>query len=351
MNSGKSYPVGVIGAGSFGTAITMLLAHQTDVFIYSRNQDQVKGINEGQPHLGITFHPRVTATDDLSLIASRCRLIFPIVPSANFREMMQELGPFLRPYHMLIHGTKGLDSPPIDLNHLEEMPLLTPKQIFSMSEIIEQESVVKRIGCLSGPNLAKEIIEGQPTATVIASRFNEVIKAGSVVLKSKFFQVFGSNEILGAELAGAFKNIIAIGSGLLWGKGYGKNIQAILINRGLMEIISFGNKLEADQRAFFGTAGMADLVATATSQDSRNFTFGYRMGQGESRESIQNTMPELAEGVRTLVIAKHLAKYFKLRVPIIEMLYSIVFEGFDIEKAIHYLMVYPYDIDVNLQKM
>ncbi len=219
--------------------------------------------------------------------------------------------------------------------------------VSTMSEVITHESVVVRVGCLSGPNLAKEIIDGQPTATVIASRFQEVIELGQAVLSSKHFHVFGSKDILGAELAGALKNVIAIGSGILWGKGYGKNIQAILITRGLTEMIYFGEKMGAENKAFLGTAGIGDLIATATSKDSRNFTLGFRLGQGESLKHVSDTMPELAEGVRTLKIAHQLSKYFKLRVPIVDMLYKIVFEQFEIDKAIDFLMVYPYDVDVD----
>ena len=345
----QSFPVGVIGAGSFGTAITMLLSHNNnEVLLYSRQKEQVESINAQKPHLGITFPKQVEATHSLENIAERCQLIFPIVPSANFRALMQNLGPLLRPYHMLIHGTKGLDSPEMDLINYATTTTITRKEVHTMSEIIEQESVVRRVGCLSGPNLANEIIDGQPTATVIASRFDEVINAGRKALRSQHFHVFGTNEILGAELAGAFKNIIAIGTGILWGYGFGKNIQAILINRGLMEIISFGQKMGATTEAFYGTAGMADLVATATSKDSRNFTFGYRLGKGEDRVKIAETMPELAEGVRTLYIARQLADDYKLSVPIIDMLYRIVFENYDVQKAIHYLMVYPYRMDVSI---
>jgi glycerol-3-phosphate dehydrogenase (NAD(P)+) len=216
-----------------------------------------------------------------------------------------------------------------------------------MSEVIRQESVVVRIGCLSGPNLAKEINEGQPTATVIGSKFDEVVNLGKKVLSSRYFQVFGTYEILGAELAGALKNIIAIGSGILGGLGLGKNIQALLITRGLMEMIYFGKALGASPKPFVGTAGIGDLVCTATSSDSRNYSLGFHMGQGKKVEEILATMPEVAEGVRTLKIAKYLADQLKLHVPITQMLYRAVYEGYDMREAIEYLMRYPYYVDVD----
>ena len=121
----------------------------------------------------------------------------------------------------------------------------------------------------------------------------------------------------------------------------------MLITRGLTEMVHFGKRFGADSSAFFGTAGIGDLVATATSQNSRNYTFGFRMGQGESMEEVAATMPELAEGVRTLKITRFLAKYYKLRIPITEMLYNVIFEGFAFERAIDYLMTYPYNVDVD----
>ncbi len=338
--------VGVIGAGSFGTAIAGLLALNTNVLMYCRSEGQAIQINQQRENLGVVLPKNIKAVNDMEFLARQCQLLFPIVPSASFRSMIQELAPFLRPYHMLIHGTKGFDSKGIDIMEPLKEPL-RPNQIYTMSEIIRDETVVIRVGCLSGPNLAREIIDGQPTATVIASRFDEVIKIGQEVLSSEQFHVFGTNDIIGAELAGALKNIIAIGSGILDGKGFGKNIQAILINRGLMEMIYFGEWLGADCKSFLGTAGIGDLIATSTSKDSRNFTFGHRLGKGEDRETIMATMPELAEGVRTLKIVYELAKFFKLRVPIFETLHNIVFEGYEVDRAIKYLMTYPYRVDVD----
>lgn len=339
-------PVGVIGAGSFGTAIANLLAYNTDVLLYSRKQSLVDHINSQHENLGISLPERIRATNNIKELAEQCTLIFPVVPSVNFREMMVDLGPYLRPYHVLIHGTKGFDVSGIDEQNTAGQPILR-KHVKTMSELITELSSVVRVGCLSGPNLAKEIMEGQPTATVIASKFDEVISLGKQVLSSKHFHVFGNYDILGAELAGALKNMIAIGSGLLKGKGLGKNIQAMLITRGWTEMIYFGQAMGATSKAFFGTAGIADLVATATSKKSRNYTFGFRLGQGETAEEIKQSMPELAEGVRTLKIAKHLAKEYQLRVPITEMLYNLVFHEYDFDRVITFLMTYPYDVDVD----
>ena len=347
MEKTKPYPyVGVIGAGSFGTAIANLLAINTDVLLYNRTEEVVERINREHRNFGVELSPRIRATSQIKEITESCQLLFPIIPSNSFRSMMRTLGPYLRPYHILIHGTKGFDLYGISEEELENGALL-PQHVNTMSQVIAQESVVRRIGCLSGPNLANEIMEGQPTATVIGSRFEEVIRLGKQMLKSDHFHVFGTKDILGAELAGALKNIIAIGSGILRGKGLGKNIQAMLITRGLSEMVYFGTAFGAENSAFFGTAGIGDLVATATSKNSRNFTFGYRLGQGEDIDEIQRTMPELAEGVRTLRITRRLADYYRLKMPITQMLYRVVFTGYDIDEAIRYLINYPYDVDVD----
>ena len=337
--------VGVIGAGSFGTAISNLLAVNARVLLYSRNPEIVEQINHTHRHFDQNLSPRIRATGDLEELARTCNLLFPIVPSANFREMMRELSPFLRPYHLLIHGTKGFDIRRKPYER-EEDPL-TSENVCTMSEIIRQESVVMRIGCLSGPNLAREIMAGQPTATVIASRFDEVIEQGKKVLSSRSFQVLHSHEIVGAELAGALKNVVAVGSGILAGLGMGKNIQGILITQGLMEMIRFGSVMGAAPKAFLGTAGIGDLIATATSTQSRNFSYGLRMGRGEPIEAINASITEVAEGVRTILIAKQLADHYQLDVPITQTLYRIIYEGADIFEAIESLIRFPGEADVD----
>lgn len=337
---------GVIGAGSFGTAIANLLALNGDVILFSRNSSTVRGINEDH-RLGDTiYHPRVEATSDPAFLCKSCYLIFPIVPSNSFRAMMRTFSPYLHPYHLMIHGTKGFDTRGITEATLGETNL-DRSNVRTMSEVIIQESAVLRVGCLSGPNLSSEIAMGQPTATVIASHYEEVVRIGREALNSPKFHVFGSEDLLGAELSGALKNTIAIGSGILGGLGMGKNLQAMLLTRGLHEMIHIGRALGSDSRAFIGTAGIGDLIATAMSEKSRNYSFGMRLANGETYQEIMQTIPELAEGTRTLKIVKQLSKTYKLHIPISTILHRVVFEGFPIDKAIDFLIRYPYDIDVD----
>jgi len=298
--------------------------------------------------LGLELSHRVRATGDLAELAEKCRLVLPIVPSVTFRSVMRAASPYLRPHHIVIHGTKGLDLVGVEDEALGKTVLsLSRRNVRTMSEVVCEETSVVRVGCLSGPNLAVEIMAGQPTATLVGSRFREVIQAGQAVLNSPRFHVFGSYDILGAEMAGALKNIVALGSGILGGLGLGRNIQGLLISRGLAEMVYFGKALGASSQAFMGVAGIGDLVATATSTNSRNYTFGARLAKGETAEQISATMPELAEGVRTLRIAHALARHAKLHVPITDMLHAVIFESMPVEKALEYLLSYPYAVDVD----
>ncbi len=336
--------VGIIGSGSFGTTISLLLSNNVEeVLIYTRRPNILAAINTDKFHKGVQIPHNVYATQSLEEIAAKCTLIFPIVPAKNFRTLMQEFSPYLKPYHLLIHGTKGLDS-----EYLKDLKgLAGRKHIHTMSEVIMQETNVLRIGCLSGPNLSKEIMEGQPTATVIASRFDEVKKAGKTVLKGKRFKVYTTSDIVGAELAGALKNIISLAAGILGGLNLGYNLWGVLMTKGLAEMIHFGKALGTQVDPFLGVAGIGDLVATASSQKSRNYKVGYRLAQGETLSEIIADMEEIAEGVSTTKIIREVAQYYNISAPITDMIYRILYEDFDIERAINFLINYPYSIDVD----
>ena len=338
--------VGVIGAGSFGLTIADLLSVNQDVWIFARRTEVVEQINQTHTYQGLQLAKHVKATDKPEVLCEQCTLLFPAVPSKSFANMIRTFAPYLRPSHLMIHCTKGFDLKGLDEGRLQDMTL-SRDQIRTMSEVILEESVVKRVGCLAGPNLAKEIQEGKPTASVIASPFDELIEMGQEALNSDRFFVFASHDMIGAELAGGLKNIIALGSGILEGLNMGKNIQAMLITRGLREMIYIGKAMGADSRAFLGTAGIGDLIATATSSKSRNFSVGYRLGQGESLASILESMDEVAEGVRTLQIAQQLAEHYNVTVPIIRNLHRVVYKGLDMRNAIGYLMKFPYAPDVD----
>ena len=347
MRSALQYqqPVGVIGAGKFGTTVAKLISQKANVMLYTRNPDTADQINLTKNHKGVSLPENVHVISNMDKLTAECLLIFPIVPSAKFRSMMKDLSLYLRPEHIMIHGTKGLDikqeAQGFDYENIG------PEDVMTMSEVIIDESSVVRVGCLSGPNIANEIIMGQPTATVVASEFDEVIELGRQVLDSHSFFVFGSKGLKGAELAGAFKNYIAVGSGLLEGHGYGKNIQSLLLTRGLREMIHISQLLGSDVKSFLGTAGIGDLFATATSKDSRNYSFGFRMGAGQSFEEAMSSVDEVAEGVRTLAIANQLSKKTQATTPITQMIYRVVFEGLSIDRAMNMIMRYPFSPDID----
>ncbi len=340
-------PVGVIGAGNFGSVIANILAINRRVILYARDETVVSSILQTRMHRGYPMSPHVEPTSDLAYLASQCDVIFPMVPSAHFRAMMKKLSPYLHPYHILIHGTKGFDITLPEGETIESVSKLTREQVKTMSEVIKEESVVVRVGCLAGPNLAKELAQRQPGATVVASHFNEVIQIGKKLLRNDRFQVYENNDIVGVEIAGVLKNIIAIASGALSGLGYGENAKGLLISRGAVEMVYLGRALGGDLKAFLGVAGIGDLVTTCNSPMSRNFTVGYRLAKGEKLEAILADMTEIAEGVNTVRIAKKCADHYKVRALITDRLYKVLFEGMTVEEALDFLMRYPLNVDID----
>ncbi len=335
---------GVIGAGKFGQTIAHLLRANTHVIIYTRSAEKAAELNAAAQNDGHAYE--LLATDSLEELCNRCLTIFPVLPSEYFRQSMRQAAPYMKPAHILIHGTKGLD---IQNNNLtsDELAELTFDDVFRMSQVIQEETNVERVGCLSGPNLSDEIMKGQPTATVLASEFSEVIKIGVELLSSPSFFTFGSHDLIGAELAGSFKNIIALGSGMLAGMGMGKNLQGLLIARGLREVILLGTAMGSNRSAFVGTAGIGDIVATSLSENSRNYQVGYNLGQGQSLEEAKSQVNDVAEGLRTIRIAYGLCTNYDLQTPIIETLYQSIYCNVSPKRALQRLMIYPYTPDVD----
>ncbi len=340
-------PIGVIGAGNFGSTVANLLALHRKVLLYARDASVIERINTSRENRGHKMHDNVQSIGDLEEIAHSCDIIFPIVPSAHFRQMMKHLSNYLHPYHILIHGTKGFDLQLPDTHNIEETSTLNRSQVKTMSEVIMEESVVVRVGCLAGPNLSKELAAGQPAATVIASQFNEVVQIGKRLLRNERFQVYGNSDLVGVELAGVLKNIIAIAAGALSGMGYGENAKGLLISRGMVEMIYLGRALGGNTKAFLGVAGVGDLVTTCNSSLSRNFSVGFQLAKGVTLEEILKNTDEIAEGINTVLIAKKCADYYKVRAPITTTLYKVLFEDLTMKEALNYLMRYPLNVDID----
>jgi glycerol-3-phosphate dehydrogenase (NAD(P)+) len=338
--------VGVIGAGSFGTTVAGLLARNTDVLLYVHRQKTTGGTQPIRTAADFPLAANITLTYDLQDVAERCTVLFPIVPSEVFSTMMQQLAPWLKPYHMLIHGTKGLYVR-WPQNMGSGVPMLNREDVKTMSELIQSESVVDQVGCLSGPNLSQELAQGQPAATVLASSSEAVIATGKQLLRNDHFQVYSSTDLLGVELCGALKNIIAIGAGCLSGLGYGYNTNSLLISRGIVEMIYIGRAMGASVRPFLGLAGIGDLVATCTSSLSRNHTLGYQLAQGATLSQLMQR-EQTTEGINTVRAIRSLTHHYRLHAPITEFLYRVLFEDLAVQEAIRDFMKYPLnDIDVD----
>ncbi len=323
----KKDHVGVIGGGSWGTTIANIIGDNNyKVLHWLRDQDVVDQMNAthtNEKYLpGFDISPNITATTDLSEVANNCRMIFFVVPSKGFREVAYQIGNYINGEHIIIHGTKGLEQ----------------STFKRMSTILKEETCCRRIGVLSGPNLAKEIIRRQPAGSVIASAFDEVIAEARKVLNNSYFSVYGSSDIIGAELGGVFKNIIAIASGISEGLGLGDNTKSMLITRGNIEMTRLGLRMGAQINTFNGLSGMGDLIATCMSPLSRNYQVGYRLAKGETLEDITNTSVYVAEGVQTTKTINNYAIENKISMPIVRGVYKILFESKDINKIIVSLM-------------
>lgn len=346
-SSSKEKVIGVVGVGSFGAAIANMLAVKSPVMVYARRQEVVDEINTKNSAHGKPLNHTIIATSIPEEICQQCEILFFMIPSSGFQEVVRTFAPYLFPYHLIIHGTKGLCLKLKPGETLETVKTVKREQLMTMSEVILEETVAVRVGCLAGPNLSKELALGQPAATVIASKYNEVILEGQNLLRSEKFQVYGNSDIIGVELSGVLKNIIAIASGALAGMGLGENAKGLLISRGMVEMIHLANALGGGMKAVIGLAGIGDLVTTCNSVHSRNFTVGYRLAKGDSLDTILASMEEVAEGINTVRIIKAFLETTDLRAPITENLYRVLFEDLEIEEALQFLMKYPFNVDVD----
>ena len=329
--------VGVVGGGSWGTAIAQILGDNGhDVLFWMRDEAVAEEINAthrnpkflAESDLAAT----IRATTDLSRIGKETHVIFLVVPSHGLRAVARALGDNLDGSHILIHAVKGI----------------APGTFKRMSELLREETCTRKIGVLSGPNLAKEVAMHHPSATVIGSRFEEVIEAGRSLLWSKAFRVYGSPDVVGTEIGGAVKNVMAIASGIAQGLGFGMNTMSLLLTRGLAEMARLGVAEGAQLQTFQGLSGIGDLMATCFSPLSRNYQVGNRLAKGESIDTIVGGMRQVAEGVKTTRTVHEWAKSSGVYMPITEGVYRMLFENARPEAVLSDLMditrfVYEFD--------
>ncbi len=319
--------VGVIGAGSWGTTLAKILGDNgTDTLVWAFEPEVVKEINKKHSNKryvpGAKLAKSVRATGDLAEVCNACQLILMVVPSHVFRGVANQMGDHLNGEQCIVHCTKGIERG-------------TFKR---MSQVLREETCVRKIGVLCGPNLSKELAAGNPAGTVVASKFQEVQALAQAALHSRIFRVYSGSDVVGAEVGGAFKNIIAVAAGIVDGMGLGDNTKALLLTRGLSEMTRYGVLQGAEILTFGGMAGIGDLMATCASPLSRNHQVGERLAKGETREEIQESMFMVAEGVKTARPVHNDAVENGMDLPIVEAVYRLLYEGASVEEAITDLM-------------
>ena len=326
--SNRSKPFAVLGAGSWGTALAMQLAragHHT--LLWSHNPAHVKQMQterRNQRHLpDIAFPDKLSPSGDLKQCINEAGDILVVVPSHVFRETLQVIKPLLRNDQRLAWGTKGLESGTRKLLH----------------QIVGEElGITIPIAAVSGPTFAKEVARNMPGAITVASKDQVFAEELAIALHSENFLVYTSEDIIGVEIGGATKNVMAIAAGIADGMGFGTNTLAALITRGLSEIMHFGVALGGQRETFMGLSGLGDLVLTCSDNQSRNRRFGQALGAGKDLQQAKVEIAQVIEGIGTAKTIYYLAQDFKVDMPITEQVYKVLYEGRSPKEAVQTLM-------------
>jgi glycerol-3-phosphate dehydrogenase (NAD(P)+) len=304
--------VAVIGAGSWGTVVASLLAGQARTVLWSRREELAAAINgrhENPDYLpGIGLPKSLVATSSIEEAVGGAQAVLMAVPSHGFREVLRTVIPWLDPGAPVVSLAKGIEA----------------GTNLRMSQIVADMAPHNPAGALSGPNLAMEIAETQPAATVVA--LPELRDAARIqsLLHTRSFRVYTGTDVVGCEISGATKNVMALAAGICDGLGFGENTRAVLITRGLAELGRLGVTLGGQSLTFGGLAGVGDLVATCTSPKSRNRTVGFELGRGRRLDEVVGGMRMVAEGVRTAGPLLALARANDVEMPIVEQIEAIV---------------------------
>ncbi len=327
-------PVAVIGAGAWGTTLARMLGTRgIPVRLWAVSRELAIEIEQHREN--ISFLPGFGLPDAVSVSSNGARVlggasaVIWAVPSQWLREVARKLAPHVPAGVLHICATKGIETD----SGLRMSQVLAQELGGEDAAALEQELVA-----LSGPNLSHEINEGMPALSVAASASDRRARQAQELLSTPLFRVYRNPDIIGVELCGALKNVIAIAAGMSDGLGYGANARAALITRGLAEMRRLGTRLGAHPDTFAGIAGMGDLVTTCTSRLSRNYSTGLRLAQGQSREQIEASMRAVAEGIRTTQAEVALARKVGVEVPIAEAVHGVLFEGLDPRRAAQMLM-------------
>ena len=309
--------VAVIGAGAWGTALACLAAARAEVRLWAREPEVVEAVRERRENSiylpGYPLPPAVTCTGDFGTALDGAEIVVMAVPSHGFRAVLQSARPFLPAAAAVVSVTKGIEQ----------------ETLKRMTEIVLDETgrAPETVGVLTGPNLAREIADGQPAATVVAMSDPEAAQAVQALFMGPTLRVYTNPDVVGCEAAGALKNVMAIAAGMAHGLGYGDNSTAALITRALAELTRLGVALGGRPLTFAGLAGMGDLVATCISAQSRNRQVGVALGEGHRLEEIVAERRMVAEGVKTTAAVLALAARHDIDMPIAAMVGRVLYEG------------------------
>ncbi|REH91073.1 NAD(P)H-dependent glycerol-3-phosphate dehydrogenase [Staphylococcus felis] len=322
--------VTVFGTGSFGTALANVLAdngHNT--LMWGKTLNTVNEINEKHTNHSylpdVTLNTKIAATNQLETAVQHSDIYLIALPTKAIREVTQQIDSLLTTQKYFIHVAKGIENE--TFKRVSEI----------LAECISPNNNAG-IGVLSGPSHAEEVVLKQPTTVAASSSNKELRQLIQDLFMTDYLRVYTNDDLVGVELGGALKNIIAIASGVLVGLGYGDNAKAALITRGLAEITRLGVKLGADPLTFQGLGGIGDLIVTCTSTHSRNFTLGYQLGKGKTLQDILDEMNMVAEGVNTTQSVYNLSKKVNVEMPITEALYRVLFENKPVAEEVKFLM-------------
>ena len=303
----------VFGTGSFGTALANVLAENGhSVLMWGKNENTVDEINQSHQNKrylkDVTLIETIKATNQLEQAVNFSDIFLIALPTKAIRDVVTEINQHIKTKKTFIHVAKGIENE-------------TFKRVSEMIEDSVSKNHKNGVGVLSGPSHAEEVVIKQPTTVAASSKDEHISKLIQDLFMNDYLRVYTNNDLIGVELGGALKNIIAVASGIVAGMGYGDNAKAALMTRGLAEISRLGEKLGADPMTFLGLGGIGDLIVTCTSTHSRNYTLGYKLGKGKTTEEALNEMNMVVEGIYTTNSVYHLAKAQNVDMPITNALY------------------------------
>ena len=318
----------VYGAGSWGTALALQLARNgIDVKLWGHRPSQLQQYNDARENSdylpGITFPDTLHCNDDLNALTQHSLYQLIVVPSHGFRALLEQLQPLLSSEHKVLWATKGLE-------------LKTGKLLHELIEEILPQ--ISQYGLVSGPTFAAEVASGLPTAMTVATNNDLLGEQVSAAFQSENYRVYTSNDIIGVELGGAVKNVLAIAAGITDGLGFGANARTALITRGLAEIMRLGSAMGAQPETLMGLSGIGDLILTCTDNQSRNRQLGLALGAGKSLEQAIKDIGQAVEGAKTSQSINLLAKRAGVEMPICTAVQQILYEGLPPNEAVRALI-------------